>query len=93
MRFRKKPVVIDAWEWDETRATLELLQSVGMVTSGCIGHRDRPGWVGDLRISTLEGPLHASKGDWIIKGVNGEFYPCKPDIFAKTYEPEDNSGR
>ena len=38
-------------------------------------------------IKTLEGVMHASPGDWIIRGVNGELYPCKPDIFAKTYEP------
>lgn len=40
----------------------------------------------DLYIETLEGRMHASPGDWIITGVNGEKYPCKPDIFAKTYE-------
>ena len=38
-------------------------------------------------ITTLEGVMHASPGDWIIKGVKGEFYPCKPDIFEATYEP------
>jgi hypothetical protein len=38
-------------------------------------------------VITLEGPRYVSNGDWIIKGVNGEFYPCKPDIFEKTYEP------
>ena len=38
-------------------------------------------------IQTLEGKMRADRGDWIIKGVNGEFYPCKPDIFEKTYEP------
>ena len=42
---------------------------------------------GALMIRTLEGDMKASFGDWIIRGVNGEFYPCKPDIFAKTYEP------
>lgn len=42
---------------------------------------------GDLLIHTLEGVMRADKGDWIIKGVNGELYPCKPDIFEKTYEP------
>jgi hypothetical protein len=40
-----------------------------------------------LHIETLEGILTASPGDWVIKGVNGEFYPCKPDVFEKTYEP------
>jgi hypothetical protein len=42
---------------------------------------------GDLAIETLEGTMTASPGDWIIRGVKGEFYPCKPDIFAQTYEP------
>lgn len=41
---------------------------------------------GTLMIRTLEGDMRVSYGDWVIKGVNGEFYPCKPDIFAKTYE-------
>ena len=41
----------------------------------------------DMYIETLEGVMHASQGDWIITGVNGEKYPCKPDIFEKTYEP------
>lgn len=41
----------------------------------------------DIYIDTLEGRMHASPGDWIITGVNGEQYPCKPDIFEKTYEP------
>ena len=40
-------------------------------------------------IRTLEGEMTATQGDWIIKGVKGEFYPCKPDIFAATYEPAD----
>lgn len=42
---------------------------------------------GKIYIETLEGVMTATEGDWIIKGVNGEFYPCKPDIFEKTYEP------
>lgn len=44
----------------------------------------------DLYIETLEGRMHASPGDWIITGVNGEKYPCKPDIFEKTYEPVED---
>ena len=43
-----------------------------------------------LKIETLEGVMNASLGDWIIKGVNGEYYPCKPDIFEKTYESVNN---
>jgi hypothetical protein len=44
---------------------------------------------GALFIPTLEGEMRADVGDWLIKGVAGEFYPCKPDVFAATYEPEE----
>lgn len=57
-KFRKKPVVIEAYRTD-----------VEMV------------------VQTLEGPLRAAPGDWIITGIRGEQYPCKPDVFEKTYEP------
>lgn len=87
MKFRKKPVVIEAVLWDETRATFKELEFMGMKWSGHEGHRDRPEEVRNLRIKTLEGAMLASKGDWIIKGVKNEFYPCKPDIFEATYEP------
>ena len=86
MKFRKKPVVIDAILWDETRTTFKALEFMGMKSSGHEGHRDRPEEVRNLRIKTLEGSLLASKGDWIIKGIKNEFYPCKPDIFEATYE-------
>jgi len=82
-QYRKKPVVIEAiqfnggWSGD------------GEVIANWIGKNAE--WSsevdgGMLTIFTLEGAMMAIKGDWIIKGVNGEFYPCKPDIFAKTYE-------
>lgn len=78
MKFRKKPVVIEAFQWTVNEV---------------------PQWWKDLKgvtinvhtmsafIPTLEGTMEASKNDWIIKGVMGEVYPCKPDIFEKTYEP------
>lgn len=75
-KFRKKPVVIDAVQF--TGNFDEIEQFVG----GDAEFRD-----GELIVATLEGPLRASRNDWIIKGVKGEFYPCKPDIFAATYEP------
>ena len=59
-KYRKKPVVIDAWQTDK-----------------------------EMDICTLEGTMHADVGDWIITGVKGEMYPCKPDIFEKTYEPAE----
>lgn len=85
-KFRKKPVVIDAWLWDETHATLNVLQDAGMKPGGHSGHAMRPNECTNLTIRTLEGSMRADKGDWIIKGVKGEFYPCKPDIFKATYE-------
>jgi hypothetical protein len=74
--FRKKPVVIQAVQWTGSNA--------GEVTAFLGGAHwwDEKGPI----IETLEGELHASVGDWIIKGVQGEFYPCKPDIFEATYE-------
>lgn len=75
-KFRKKPVVIEAIQFNGNFDEIE--QFVG----GDAEFRN-----GSLVVATLEGPLHASPGDWIIRGVKGEFYPCKPDIFEATYEP------
>lgn len=87
-RFRKKPVVIEARQlqgnahdihdlarWCEGRVQLD-------------ASPDERSIIPTIAIPTLEGVMKASVGDWIIKGVNGEFYPCKSDIFGKTYEPE-----
>jgi len=80
MKYRKKPIVIDAIQWHGNKSDL--------LRFSCeLGHL--PMYVDfnkDLIIHTLEGDMKANVGDWIIKGVNGEFYPCKPDIFEKTYE-------
>lgn len=90
MKYRKKPVVIEAIQWDETMPTLQKLRSIGMSVAS-YSHRMSEVW--SLRITTLEGTMNVSKGDWIIKGVKGEFYPCKPDVFEATYEPVTaNSG-
>ncbi len=78
-KFRKKPVVIDAIRW--TGANAEELYIFCNT-----GSRDCQVMGDSLLISTLEGVMTASKGDWIIKGVNGEHYPCKPDIFEATYQ-------
>lgn len=77
-RFRKKPVVIEAVLFTGDNG-VEIGHFAGLTAR--IAGRDR-----HLEISTLEGVMKASPGDWIIKGVQGEFYPCKPDIFAATYE-------
>jgi hypothetical protein len=86
-KYRKKPVVIEAVQWDETTTTKLLLENMGMRATRCEGHVSRPDECTNLVIVTPEGLMHADKGDWIIKGIKGEFYPCKPDIFAATYEP------
>ena len=81
-KYRKKPVVIDAIQFNDTAQCLaELSEFVGEKIKVSYKHP-----VPCLVIETLEGDMKASPGDYIIKGVNGEFYPCKPDIFDKTYE-------
>jgi hypothetical protein len=76
-KFRKKPVVIEAVRW--MGGNLDEIETF-------IGE-DAPRDYGVIVIHTLEGAMRASVGDWIIKGVKGEIYPCKPDIFDATYEP------
>ena len=76
-KFRKKPVEIEAVEWNGKNVN-EVRDFIGKWTKVV----DRK-----LRIETLEGAMYATEGDWIIKGIKGEFYPCKPDIFEQTYDP------
>ena len=83
-KFRKKPVIIEARQWDgDVRRAHPVTEWVN--NEGGIA-RYSPGPNQKLYIETLEGNMYADAGDWIIRGVNGEFYPCKPDIFEKTYE-------
>lgn len=86
-KYRKKSVVIDAWKFEAGNPNMP------------------PAWLGDVHseandvvfggdgetiyIATLEGTMTARDGDYIIRGVKGEFYPCKPDIFEATYEPAE----
>jgi hypothetical protein len=79
MKFRKKPVVIEAVQWTGENVTECMNFCPPLLTETYRAN-------GTLSIPTLEGKMVATKGDWIIKGVKGEFYPCKPDIFAATYE-------
>lgn len=82
MRFRKKPIVIEA-----ERLTAETSTAVARWSGARVVQPGNVGVSGAcLEIETLEGRMRADEGDWIIRGVNGEFYPCKPDIFEKTYE-------
>lgn len=101
-KFRKKPVVVEAMLWDGGNAD-EIVQWVqgGWDRPTPFAQNEGHGiWIKQkafpdesqnclwfLVIPTMEGDHEAAPGDWIIKGVKGEFYPCKPDIFAATYEP------
>jgi hypothetical protein len=81
-RFRKKPVVVEAVQW-RGRNYAEIEDFVGVRRFTVHNESGGP-----LIIPTLEGDMQANVDDWIIKGVQGEFYPCKPDIFAATYEEQ-----
>lgn len=87
-RWRKKPVAIDAMQWNpsDPAATGRL---VGwLMASGADFHHPSGGGASTtLAIRTLEGDMLTQPGDWIIRGVAGEFYPCRGDIFEATYEP------
>jgi hypothetical protein len=87
-KFIKKPVIIDAWEWDERKGTFLKLKNLGMVSTKYNSHESEDR-ISNLEIATLEGSHIASKGDMIIRGIAGEFYPCKPHIFKKTYDSVD----
>lgn len=81
-KYRKKPVVIDARQFTEEFDLMRWCETVH--TGSMLSWRFESG---SVFIPTLEGEMRADKGDWIIRGVAGEFYPCKSDIFAATYEP------
>lgn len=85
-RFRKRPVEITALQ-----LTRENVADVEAFINARIQPKKLPGpgrgITDGLLIHTLEGDMRASWGDWIIRGIEGEFYPCKPDIFEQTYEP------
>ena len=82
MIFRKKPVVIEAVLWNGIQVS-EVTEWIRDAL-----HNDTIMRFGDkVVIKTLEGDMIANPGDYIIKGIKGELYPCKPDIFEQTYEP------
>ncbi len=81
-QYRKKPIVIEAiqfdgWNWKEC---MQFMSDKDLAFTDDLTRKE------NLKIDTLEGTMIANVGDWIIKGVKGEFYPCKPDIFKATYE-------
>ena len=89
MKYRKKPVVVEVVQW-KGHNLAEVIGFTGLHPSAS----EKWSWEQyeavvakeGLKIFTLEGPMMAAVGDWIIQGVQGEFYPCKPDIFKQTYE-------
>ncbi len=83
MKFRKKPVVIEAVQFNGVENDLQELFDL---TKGSTRELVVDALENYLTIQTLEGEMRADVGDWIIKGVQGELYPCKPDIFEQTYE-------
>jgi len=83
-KYRKKPVEIEAMKFDEQTCN-QVLNWITCTTDADFDENNKP----IIKIQTLEGVMTVSIGDYVIKGVNGEFYPCKPDIFEKTYERVD----
>jgi len=86
MRYRKKPVVIEAVQYDGNFRCLDIF-SINDVGKFIIGYEDDGSPY--LIVPTLEGGHKCSKGDYIIRGIKGEYYPCKPDIFEMTYERDE----
>lgn len=84
-KYRKKPVVVEAIQYQFYNKE-EIDEFVGKQLGEYIREISYNTFDTYIIIPTLEGNMEASIGDYIIKGVNGEFYPCKPDIFEKTYE-------
>lgn len=98
-RFRKRPVAIEAMRWDGTAEAAGPIINWILATGSRAArwdnnpkHLSGPGrgitTIADrIEVETLEGTMYATPGDWIIRGVSNEHYPCKPDIFEATYEP------
>lgn len=105
MKYRKKPVVIEAFYLKDLsqKTIIEALQFMGQNVEMPRGYpeHDNPfedyihmAWKDNgIKISTLEGTMLASEGDYIIRGIKGEYYPCKPDIFEQTYKPVEQCTR
>jgi hypothetical protein len=103
LKYRKRPVVIEAFQlgehlrypyepkWFMDAITNGTIQQARWTQTGSFGASDplRQSYCSGCFIVTLEGVMQARTGDYIIQGVSGEIYPCKPDIFEKTYEPEE----
>lgn len=84
-KYRKKPVVIEAIQMKDI-TMVDVRSFLGIANMKNVEQDFNENIIISFEIPTLEGDMKVSYGDYIIKGVNGEFYPCKPDIFEKTYE-------
>lgn len=91
MKARKKPIVIEVFQYDGDLKDFDGKYyvpdwAVKALENGIMFYAPLGGLPSELFINTLEGAHHVSVGDYVIKGVHGEIYPCKPDIFEKTYD-------
>lgn len=86
MKFRKKPVVVEAVQFLPYRKSYDEIARLAVNGIRTVQILERDDGLPQLFIDTLEGQMEAKIGDWIIKGISGEIYPCKPDIFNATYE-------
>ena len=88
MKYRKKPLVIEAMRYEGVESIPEAEEFVGSdFEIGSSSYDGKKYTMAVVYIRTLKGDMCVSKGDYIIKGIAGEFYPCNPDIFKQTYEP------
>lgn len=85
-KYRKRPVVIDAYEFNNRNSNPIPAWLTDAVEDGTVSVAMSRGNATGMSIKTLEGEMTASLGDWIIMGVKGEIYPCKPDVFSATYD-------
>lgn len=86
MKFKKKPVVIEAEQFLPNDEAIEKVMALASRGSRRVQVTRMPDGKCTMQIQTLEGVMEASIGDWVIRGIQGEVYPCKPDIFYATYE-------
>lgn len=97
MLFRRKPIVVEAMQFRTTyKGAQKIIDWINKETGWTPEKNTDPPvmyYYGDLTIKTLEGEIHASDRDFIVKGVEGEFYPVKPSIFKKTFDPVRTSKR
>ena len=99
-KYRKKPVVIEAMQWDGTQEGATPIIDWVRAGGGKARWVDSASEIVDTRwvevpahiaVDTLEGTMRVAPSNWVIRGVQGEHYPCKPDIFATTYEPAEDA--